>query len=76
VIVPKYESLGEKVAFIDQASNFVDANGNRIHFASDNIHPDQAGYDLIADTWAAVIQQRAPVPEPSTTCCSPSAHSA
>jgi hypothetical protein len=76
VIVPKYESLGDDVAFVDQASNFVDTNGNRIHFGSDNIHPDQAGYDLMADTWAAAIQQGAPIPEPSTTCCSPSACSA
>jgi PEP-CTERM motif len=32
----------------------------------DNVHPDQIGYDLMGDTWAAAIQQAAPIPEPVT----------
>ena len=31
VIVPKYDSLGDNVIFVDQYRNFVDANGNIIH---------------------------------------------
>jgi lysophospholipase L1-like esterase len=67
VIVPKYDSLGDNVFFVDQYPNFVDANGNIIHIGpANNIHPDQIGYDLMGDTWAAAIQQAAPIPEPST----------
>ena len=66
VIVPKYESLGANVIFVDQYPNFVDANGNIIHIGPDNIHPDQIGYDLIGNTWAAALLQAAPVPEPAT----------
>ena len=66
VIVPKYDSLGDNVIFVDQYSNFVDASGNIIHIGSDGIHPDQVGYDLMGDTWAAALQQAAPIPEPST----------
>jgi hypothetical protein len=66
VIVPKYAGLGGNLIFVDQYRNFVDANGNPIHLGSDGIHPDQIGYDLMADTWAAAIQQAAPIPEPST----------
>jgi hypothetical protein len=67
VIVPKYDSLGDNVFFVDQYPNFVDANGNVIaRLLPDGIHPNQTGYDLMGDTWAAAIQQAAPVPEPST----------
>lgn len=67
VIVPKYESLGDNVFFVDQYPNFVDANGNVLaRLLPDGIHPNQTGYNLMGDTWAAAIQQAAPVPEPST----------
>jgi len=62
VIVPKYASLGAKVIFVDQYANFVDANGNIIHIGPDNAHPDQTGYDLMGDTWAAAVQQALPLP--------------
>ena len=62
VIVPKYDSLGDNVIFVDQYSNFVDASGNIIHIGSDGIHPDAIGYDLIADTWAAALRQALPLP--------------
>src|SRR5262249_42507569 len=44
VIVPKYESMGNNVFFVDQYSNFVDASGKIIHLA-DGVHPDQTGYN-------------------------------
>jgi hypothetical protein len=66
VIVPKYQSLGNNVFFVDQYANFVDADGNTINIGRDDIHPDQIGYDLMGDTWAAALQQAAPIPEPST----------
>ena len=66
VLVPKYESLGDNVIFVDQYANFVDASGKFIHIGPDGIHPDQIGYDLMGDTWAAALQQAAPVPEPSS----------
>jgi lysophospholipase L1-like esterase len=64
VLVPKYAGLGYNVSFVDQYDNFVDANGNIIHIGSDNLHPDQVGYDRMGDTWAAALQQA--IPEPSS----------
>jgi lysophospholipase L1-like esterase len=65
VIVPKYDSLGDQVIFVDQYPNFVDANGNIIATRlPDTIHPNQIGYDLMGDTWAAALQQA--IPEPSS----------
>jgi hypothetical protein len=63
-IVPKYAGLGYSVRFVDQYSNFVDANGNIIHIGPGNAHPDQIGYDLMGDTWAAALQQVIPHPIP------------
>jgi hypothetical protein len=40
----------------------VDASGNIIHLGPDNGHPDQTGYDLMGDTWAAALQQVLPRP--------------
>jgi probable HAF family extracellular repeat protein len=57
VIVAKYVNLGANVIFVDQYANFVDANGHIIHVGSDGIHPDQTGYDLMGDTWAAAVLQ-------------------
>lgn len=64
VVVPKYQSLGNHVLFVDQYPNFIDGDGNVIHSGPDGIHPDQTGYDLMGDTWAAALQRtlRAPVP--------------
>ena len=62
VIVPEYESLGNNVIFVDQYPNFVDANGNIIHIGPDDRHPDQIGYDLMGDTWAAALRQALPLP--------------
>jgi hypothetical protein len=68
VIVPKYAGLGNRVIFVDQHPNFVDANGNIIHIGPDGIHPDQTGYDLMGDTWAAALQQAIPHPIPVLGC--------
>jgi hypothetical protein len=62
VIVPKYASLGDHVFFVDQFPNFVDASGHTIHIGSDGLHPDQIGYDLMGDTWAAALRQVLPLP--------------
>jgi hypothetical protein len=62
VIVPKYQSLGANVIFVDQYPNFVDASGTIIHIGSDGGHPDAVGYDLMADTWAAALRQVLPAP--------------
>jgi hypothetical protein len=40
----------------------VDPNGNIIHIGHDNGHPDQDGYDLMGDTWAAALRQVLPAP--------------
>jgi hypothetical protein len=66
VIVPKYQSMGANVIFVDQYANFVDANGNIVNIGHDGIHPDQVGYDLMADTWAAALRQVLPLPVPVT----------
>jgi acyl-CoA thioesterase I len=63
-IVPKYDSLGDNVIFVDQYANFMDANGNIIHIGPDGVHPDQIGYDLMGDTWAAALQPA--IPEPAS----------
>jgi hypothetical protein len=62
VIVPKYESMGDNVFFVEQYSNFVDANGTIIHIGFDGLHPDQDGYDLMGDTWAAALRTALPAP--------------
>jgi hypothetical protein len=63
VIVPKYQSMGDKIIFVDQYANFVDANGKIIHVSPlDNYHPDTVGYNLMADTWAAALRQVLPLP--------------
>jgi lysophospholipase L1-like esterase len=63
VLVPTFKGLGRDVTFVDQYANFVDANGNVLtSFFPDNIHPNQAGYDLMGATWANAIQQAVPEP--------------
>jgi hypothetical protein len=63
VIVPKYQSMGYKIIFVDQYANFVDANGKIVHVSPlDNYHPDTVGYDLMGDTWAAALRTALPAP--------------
>lgn len=66
VIVPDFIALGKHVSFVDNYKNFVDSNGNVLMpslLATDGLHPTQAGYNLMGDSWAAGIA--AIVPEPS-----------
>ena len=60
-IVSRYTALGRHVAFVDQYSNFFDTGGNLRFLQSDGTHPNAAGYNAMADTWAQAI---ATVPEP------------
>lgn len=55
-LVPKYRNLGRRVSFVDQYPNFVNANGTiKTALLPDGVHPNQAGYDLMADTWSSAI---------------------
>jgi lysophospholipase L1-like esterase len=65
VLVPKYDALHDHVSYVDQYANFVDAGGNLKSnlYAGDGIHPDDAGYALMATTWANGI---AAIPEPAS----------
>ena len=56
-LVPKYRSLGRNVALVDQYRNFVNVNGTiKTALLPDGVHPNQTGYDLMADTWFAAVQ--------------------
>ena len=55
-LVPKYQGLGRHVRFVDQYLNFVNPNGTiKAALLPDGVHPNQAGYDLMADTWLQAI---------------------
>ena len=64
LLVPKYAALGDSITYVDQYHNFVDGNGNQITslYADGTVHPNNAGYQLMANTWAAALQ----APEPSS----------
>lgn len=59
-VVPKFQGLGYDVTFVDQYANFTlpDGTVNPALFG-DTLHPNAAGYELMAATWANAI-----VPEP------------
>jgi hypothetical protein len=60
-IVNKYAALGRHVSFVDQYSNFFDTGGNLRYLQSDGTHPNAAGSNAMADTWARALQN---IPEP------------
>lgn len=61
VIVPSFAAAGQSVYFVDQYHNFVDADGNFIPGSQpDSVHPDQAGYNRMGDTWAQAITSEMP----------------
>lgn len=76
VIVPDFVAAHKRVTYVDNYKNFVDANGNILGWgdpnfispplSSDGVHPTQAGYNLMGDTWAAGIKAITPTPEPSS----------
>ena len=55
-LVAQHQALGQKVYFTDMHSLLTTAD------LSDTVHPNQAGYDKMADGWYAALQS---VPEPS-----------
>jgi lysophospholipase L1-like esterase len=56
-LVPNYRASGRKVWFVDKYRNFVNANGTiKAALLPDGVHPNQTGYDLMADTWSSAIQ--------------------
>jgi hypothetical protein len=51
-VVANHAATGQHVTLVDQYANFVDDYGNVKGFLQfDGVHPNQAGYDLMADTW-------------------------
>ncbi len=68
-LVPHYQSLGKNVTMVDQYVNFLtnpDYLGtiDQSLFSNGINHPNEAGYDLMAQTWFNGIQ--AVVPEPTS----------
>jgi lysophospholipase L1-like esterase len=56
-LVPKYQNLGRNVRFVNQYQKFVNPNGSiKTALLPDGAHPNQTGYDLMADTWFTAIQ--------------------
>ena len=57
--MPKYQNLGRQVSFVNQYQNFVSPNGTiKSTLLPDGVHPNQAGYDLMAETWSIAIQSK------------------
>jgi len=55
-LVPKYQNLGRRVGFVDPYARFVNPNGTiKTALLPDGVHPHQAGYDLMADSWFSAI---------------------
>jgi lysophospholipase L1-like esterase len=70
--IPKFLSQGRNIRFVDQYANFILASspdGDVVNSAlfGDTIHPNEAGYQLMGDTWAAaVVGDAAPLPAAPT----------
>ena len=59
-LVPKLESEGKHVTFVNQYANFVNAQGKvEAQLLPDDIHPTQAGYNAMGATWAKAIESLA-----------------
>ncbi len=70
-VVPIEQGLGMNITFVDQYANFVDSTDTPIislydfsNGTGDIVHPDLAGYIVMANTWNAAITASA-IPEPS-----------
>ena len=51
-IVVNHAATGQHITLVDQYTNFVDDTGAiKAYLLGDGVHPRQAGYDLMADTW-------------------------
>jgi hypothetical protein len=70
-LVPTYQGLGKNVTLVDQYVNFLtDSNDltsiDQSLFSNGINHPDNDGYDLMAQTWFDGITTVTSVPEPSS----------
>jgi lysophospholipase L1-like esterase len=55
-LVPKYQNLGRRVGYVDQYANFINPNGTiKAALLPDGVHPNQAGYELMAESWFNAI---------------------
>lgn len=58
--IPRFLVEGHNIRLVDQYTNFIVASspsGDTVNTAlfGDNIHPNEAGYQLMGDTWSAAI---------------------
>lgn len=65
--IPKFLVAGRNIRFVDQYPNFIlvfSPDGDTVNTAlfGDNIHPNEAGYQLMGDTWAAAVLNDPVVP--------------
>ena len=61
-LVPGYITEGYNVSTVDQYANFLNPNGTfNQSLYSNIIHPNAAGYELMADTWFAGIEALPPI---------------
>jgi lysophospholipase L1-like esterase len=64
VLYPHFEALGDSIDFVDQYDNFVNSDGSiKTALFPDNVHPTQAGYNTMGDTWASAVLA---TPEPGS----------
>jgi Concanavalin A-like lectin/glucanases superfamily/GDSL-like Lipase/Acylhydrolase family len=76
--VPRFLVLGHNIRLVDQYSNFILASspdGDTVNTAlfGDNIHPNEAGYQLMGDTWSAAMlsDPTNPPPAPGAASATP-----
>ena len=56
-IVANHAATGQRITLVDQYANFVDDTGAiKPYLLPDRVHPSQAGYNLMADTWFHAIR--------------------
>ena len=66
-IMPKYQALGARISFVDQAAGFVDpVTGipRADFYGADPVHPNAAGYARMASAWLRGIAAVLPPPSP------------
>ena len=59
-IVPKFLVAGRNIRFVNQYTNFIAASSDSgdtviTGLFGDNIHPNEAGYQLMGNTWSAAL---------------------
>jgi len=65
-IVAAHDAEGQHVSFVDMYDEF--AANTSAYIGSDGVHPTQAGYNLMGDTWYSAISnlEAQSVPEPTS----------